>query len=265
MYAKKSLGQYFLRCRWALSTLVKAADLKSKDTVLEIGPGTGTLTRELAKYAGRVIAAEKDEKFAESLRWSLKKERVENVEIITGDILKLLGNQEFSHKLQATSYKLVANIPYYLTSRLLRILLEGDSQPELIVLTVQKEVAQRITAKPPKMNLLALSVQAFGKPELVKNVPAQCFHPRPKVDSAIIRISDISNRFFQENGVDRELFFRIARLAFSQKRKMLRSSLRSTFVQHPVLNSLSNGKARPQELDLQQWAKLVEAISKTRG
>lgn len=251
MHAKKSLGQHFLRCRWVVSTLVKAAELGPNDTVLEIGPGTGVLTRALAGKVRQVIAVEKDEVLAELLR----AKKPTQTKIITGDILKILtGN-----RLPVTDkYKVVANIPYYLTSRLLRLLLEGQNQPELIVLTIQKEVAQRIIARPPKMNLLALSVQAFGTPEIIKTVPAQCFRPEPKVDSAIIKIADISDGFFQKNGIDKKLFFEIARRAFSQKRKMLSTSLRPLFVQHPVLNI---GKARPQELDPRQWAEITRELS----
>ncbi|MBI2640850.1 MAG: ribosomal RNA small subunit methyltransferase A [Candidatus Sungbacteria bacterium] len=261
MRPKKSLGQHFLRCNWVASTLVKAADLKYKDTVLEIGPGTGTLTRELAKHVGRVIAVEKDEILAENLQHSLANEGIKNVKVITADILKLLATENFSYKLQATSYKLVANIPYYLTSRLLRLLLEEGPRPELIVLTIQKEVAQRIVARPPEMNLLALSVQTFGRPEVIKAVPASCFWPKPKVDSAIIKISEISDGFFQKNSVDKKLFFEITRRAFSQKRKMLASSLRPYFSQHSVLTKIGlPEKARPQELSPQQWAKIVFTI-----
>lgn len=264
MYAKKSLGQHFLRCRWVVSTLIKAADLKLTDAVLEIGPGTGILTRALARHAKRIIAVEKDERLAEKLRFSLAEEGVGNVGIISDDILALVPSLAW-HKLQAkigTKYKVVANIPYYLTSRLVRILLEPEYKPELVVLTIQKEVAQRIVAKPPNMNLLALSVQAFGKPEVVKTVPANCFWPKPKVDSAIIKVSGVSDRFFVENGVDKNFFFEIVRRAFSQKRKMLASSLRSYSDQHRELTKahLPN-KARPQELSLKQWVKIVRELS----
>lgn len=268
MYAKKSLGQHFLRCGWVASTLVKTAGLGPDDTVLEIGPGTGILTRALARSVKKVIAVEKDGQLAEELRSSLARENAVTIKVISADILDLVPSLAW-HKLQAelgAKYKVVANIPYYLTSRLLRLLLEGSNTPELIVLTIQKEVAERLTAKPPKMNLLALSVQTLSKPEIVKKVPASCFWPKPKVDSAIIKISNISDRFFQKNSIDKEFFFEIARRAFSQKRKMLTSSLRPYLGQHPVLAKVGlPDKARPQELDLEQWAKIVAEISKTRG
>ncbi|MFN3302081.1 MAG: 16S rRNA (adenine(1518)-N(6)/adenine(1519)-N(6))-dimethyltransferase RsmA, partial [Patescibacteria group bacterium] len=166
---------------------IKSANLSKDDVVLEIGPGTGILTLELAKRAKKVIAVEKDEKMIEILKDVLKNSGIQNVQIIKGDILKLLT----SHFQLPTSFKVVGNIPYYLTSRLLRNLLELKKKPKLIVLMVQKEVAQRICAKPPKMNLLAVSVQFYGKPEIVSYVSKKSFWPRPKVDSAIIKISEI--------------------------------------------------------------------------
>lgn len=254
MYGKKSLGQHFLRCQWVVSTLVKAADLKPNDTVLEIGPGTGVLTRALAARVKNVIAVEKDEMLAERLR----AEELPKAAIITGDVLQICPRLSLGHR-----YKVVANIPYYLSSRLIRVLLEQKQKPEVVVLTIQKEVAQRIVAKPPKMNLLALSVQASGRPEIIKTVPASCFWPKPKVDSAIIKISGISDEFFQKNAIDKEFFFAVARRAFSQKRKMLTSSLRPLLGQHPVLAKVGlQDKARPQELTPEQWAKLVTVISK---
>jgi len=271
MYAKKSLGQHFLRCRWVINTLIRAAELTPKDIVLEIGPGTGILTRELARRVKEVTAVEKDERLADELAQALAHEKIRNTEILKGDILLL--TQVIQAKLQAkltsqNKYKVVANIPYYLTSRLLRLLLENAPRPERIVLTIQKEVAGRILAKPPKMNLLALSVQAYATPKIIKNVPASCFTPAPEVDSAIISIRDISDRFFQENAVDKNRFFTLIRRAFSQKRKLLANSL---FVQHSMLDkskieSIVAGlglpkNARPQELSLQNWARLAKSLS----
>src|SRR3989338_6772301 len=258
IHNSRRLGQHFLRCRWVVSTIIHAAELKSTDVVLEIGPGTGVLTRALAHHAGRVIAVEKDERLAAQLQDLLKGVGTKNVEIITGDILKLLKSDFRSY------HKLVSNIPYYLTSRLLRFLLEGGSRrPELIVLTIQKEVAQRIVAKPPHMNLLALSVRAFGKPEIIKKVPASCFSPKPKIDSAIIKISDISDAFFQKNGLDKTQFFAILRRAFGNKRKILSKTLKLKLDQHRMLIRAAGvpEKARPEELSLKQWAE----VAKIRG
>ncbi len=255
---KKSLGQHFLKCDWVVSALLKAAELKPEDKVLEIGPGTGVLTRALAKHTKEVIAVEKDEKLAEELEKSLKKEKVGNVKIIKGDILKILPDVK--------NFKVVANIPYYLTSRLLRTLLEKGPRPNLIVLTIQKEVAQRITAQPPKMSLLALSVQTFGRPEIIKIVPASCFWPKPKVDSAIIKIINLSENFFTENGLNIKRFFLIAKTAFGQKRKLLTGSLAKITpkgsLQQVLKEAGINPKTRPEELDLNQWAKIVIGIKK---
>ena len=235
--------------------MIKTAEISASDTVLEVGSGRGELTFDLTRHAGRVIAVEKDEKLATRLREELRRRQVKNVSVIPGDILKL------SSVPNLVRYKAVGNIPYYLTSRLIRILLEDEPRPEMIVFTVQKEVAQKIVAKPPQMNLLALSIQAFGRPEIVKTVPASCFSPRPKVDSAIIKISDISDQFFQKNRLDGAEFFEILRRAFSQKRKLLKNSLSLNLTRPGLVNI----RARPQELSLEQWAKIVTAITKTRG
>ena len=216
MYAKKSLGQYFLRCEWVISTLVKSAAVSPEDTVLEIGPGTGALTRALAKNAGRVVAVEKDERMARELEKSLADKNIRNAEVLTGDALK------FVPSLAWYEYKIVANIPYYLTSRLLRLLFEEWPRPELIVLTIQKEVAQRIVAKPPKMNLLAFSVQLFGKPEIIKIVPAECFYPKPKVESAIRKITPHKDVLPPEK---REKIFKVAKALFSSPRKTILNNL----------------------------------------
>lgn len=259
--AKKSLGQHFLRCNWVATTLIKTARLTPDDTILEIGPGTGILTRALALHAKQVIAVEKDERLAAELRNSLLKENITNVQIISGDILELLK----SHFNKNTKYKAVANIPYYLTSRLLRLILESEQKPELIIFTIQKEVAKRITAKPPKMNLLALSVQAYGNPEIIKIVPAECFYPKPKVDSAIIKISDISDQFFKRHDIEEKLFFEVIRKAFNQKRKILTRSLASYKIKPQLEKTLGElgikTTARPQELTLKQWATLISLFT----
>lgn len=249
---KNLLGQHFLRCQWVIDTLIKVSELKKSDTILEIGPGTGILTKALAKKAEKVIAVEKDKELAAELGRSLAKEGIQNVEIITDDILKLLTSNQL---LVTSNYRVVANIPYYLTSRLLRLLLENENRPELIVMTLQKEVAGRLIAKPPQMNLLALSVQAHGTPKIIHDVPASCFSPRPKVDSAIVHISDISDRFFEKNGLDKKLFFEIAKQGFSQKRKILSNTLKKFGIKN-----LPFALSRPQELSLNDWAKITQTI-----
>src|SRR3989338_1574765 len=259
MQAKKSLGQYFVRCAWVIDAMIKAGDISTDDTVVEIGPGTGILTIPLAQRAGRVIAVEKDDALADAL----EEQGIPHVEVIKGDILAVLKQKPDI----AAGRKVVANIPYYLTSRLLRMLIETQARPERIVLTIQKEVAQRIVAVPPDMNLLALSVQAYGTPRLVASVPASCFAPTPNVDSAVISLSDISDNFFQKNGIDAGFFFEILRAAFGQKRKQLANPLAEIAGgKQKVIAALSaagiDQRVRPQELSLTQWTTLVTNLSR---
>lgn len=261
MRVKKSLGQHFLTCAWVAETMVSAAALSSRDTALEIGPGTGTLTRLLAKKAKRVVAVEKDEALARKLRDDTQRQGMRNVEIIEGDILHFLSRPSRERKWN----KVVANIPYYLTSRLVRLLLENKRQPELVVLTIQKEVAERMAARPPRMNLLAVGAQAFGAPKIIKRVSASCFSPKPAVDSAIMKISDISREFFSKNGIDEKEFFTIVRRAFSQKRKILSNTLKGArdtkTVSEAIKKAGIGSGARAQELSLDQWAKLYRGLS----
>ena len=241
------MGQRFLRSRKARDQIIAAAELSKQDTVLEVGPGDGSLTEALAERAGRVIAIEKDKRFVGVLREKFSD--AANIEIIEGDILKIKITEILPwHK----NCKVVANIPYYITSRFLRQTLEGEQKPALMVLMVQKEVAERLMAKsarrqggPPQMNMLALSVHAYGKVKRVVMVPRGAFSPPPRVDSAVIKIFDISNDFFEKNHIDQEKFFAMARRAFAQKRKMLSNSL-----------GLKGDTRRPQELSLEDWARM---------
>jgi len=266
MKPKKSLGQHFLKCKWVISTLINAGEVGPEDVILEIGPGKGILTRGLAKKAKKVIAVEKDERLAHELKNAIQKEGITNAHLIIGDILHLYLTEYGTNSFMEQKYKIVANIPYYLTSRLLRLLLEAEQKPAIIALTIQKEVAQRIMAKPPHMNLLALSVQAYGTPEIIKTVPANCFYPKPKVDSAIIKISDISDKFFKKHKIGDRKFFEIIRKSFGQKRKMLLRSLAS-YIARPKLEKILVGlglktTARPEELTLEQWTTLISFMEK---
>lgn len=262
--SKIFLGQHFLRCRWVISTLIKAAEITQDDTVLEIGPGTGILTRELARYAGQVIAAEKDETLAERLR----EEKIPNVTVITGDILRLLSKSDFDGRLKSdfnhNEYKVVANIPYYLTSRLFRILLESGPRPERIVVTIQKEVAERLTARPPKMNLLALSGQIFGKPEIIQKVPRECFSPPPQVESAVIKISDISDIRLKKAGITAEQFFQTAKIVFASPRKTILNNLARAVGKDGALNILKCARLDPsgraETLEAEDILRLAKAI-----
>ncbi len=210
IFPSKRLGQNFLVDENILRKIVKTAEIKKEDEILEIGAGIGNLTKKLAKRAKKVFAIEKDKRMIEILKKELKE--FDNVEIIEGDIRELL--KPLSEKLR--DYKIVANIPYYLTSRLLRKIFELEKKPKLIVLMVQKEVAQRIIAQPPKMNLLAISVQFFAKPKIVHYVSKNCFFPKPKVDSAIIKILP-QKPLLRE----KDLFFKIVKAGFLHPRKKI--------------------------------------------
>jgi len=203
----KGLGQNFLVDKGALSKIVEAAKIKPTDTIVEIGPGTGVLTRALAEKAKKVIAIEKDRKMIEVLKETLK--GYENVQIIEGDVLETDINLP-------KAYKVVANLPYYITSPIIRKFLEEKNSPELMILMVQKEVGQRICSKPPEMSILSVSVQFYGKPEIVSYVSKNSFWPSPKVDSAIVKITDI-----KKPKIDADSFFKIVKAGFSQPRKQI--------------------------------------------
>ncbi len=258
------MGQRFLVSRAVLEKIIAAADLSRTDTVLEIGPGLGTLTRALAERAGRVIAVEKDGQLVEILREKLAAEGFRNVELIHGDILKLFP----AHlPLPSGPYKVVANIPYYLTGRLLRLLLSGAYPPKEMLLMVQKEVAERIVAKPPKTNLLTLAVQAYGEPEALFRVPASAFHPRPRVDSALIRIKSIGKHFFIRHRLREEIFFKVLGAAFRGKRKTLENVLSKNLNVPKVrlretLTALGLTGKRPEMLSLGEWGELTRALTK---
>jgi len=250
----KHLGQNFLIDQKTLNTIIETANLSSKDTVLEVGPGIGTLTQELAKKAGKVIAIEKDSTMVEILKETLKD--FKNVEIIQGNALK------FSYSLPTTHYKLVANIPYYLTSPLIRKLLESENQPSEIILMVQKEVAQRMCANPPKMSLLAVSVQFYAKPEIISYVSKNCFWPAPKVDSAIIKITPLKEVRGGRTPAD---FFKIVKAGFSQPRKQLLNNLSKSLkkdkksIEAWLLKNNINPQQRAQTLTIENWIDLTKS------
>ena len=209
----KRLGQHFLIDEEIIKKIIEAAELKPTDIVLEIGPGVGNLTIELAKKAQKIIAIEKDVKMVEILKETLKDYK--NIEIIQNDILK-----DQIPKI----HKIVANLPFYLTAPVIRKFLESaENKPRQMVLVVQKEVGQRICAKPPKANLLAVSVQFYANPEIISYIPKECFWPCPKVDSAIIKITPALLRL-QRAGLCK-LFFRIVKAGFSHPRKQLINNL----------------------------------------
>lgn len=240
MRVKKYMGQHFLRCNWVVERMIDAAKLTPQDTVLEVGPGTGVLTEALAKLAGEVIAVERDDRLANNLNKTLAEKKISNVRIIKADILDLLKSDFHSFN------KVVANIPYYLTSRLFRLLLDMEAKPDLIVMTVQKEVAERICAIPPRMNLLAVSIQIFGTPEKIATVPPSCFVPPPKVDSTITRIAEISDKKLRKNSLEQDLFFQAAKIVFSGRRKTLLNNIRNVSGKEQAEKILLSAKIDPQ-------------------
>jgi 16S rRNA (adenine1518-N6/adenine1519-N6)-dimethyltransferase len=284
---RKGLGQNFLIDSFHLAKIVEAAALTPADIVLEIGPGPGTLTRLLAESARRVIAVELDPNMVNLLKNEFS--HLPNLTIVEADILQtpiaaLLPFAHLSDSLAAateskvqdpqlrtqnselkTEFKVVANLPYYITSAVLRHLLEATPRPGRIVVTVQKEVAQRIVAGPGQMSLLAVSVQFYGQPTLVHRIPAGAFFPPPKVDSAVVRIDTFAQLPMVVSEVDH--FFRVVKAGFSQKRKQLKNSL-AAGLGLPVSKVITameqaniNPTRRAETLSLAEWGSLVRMIS----
>lgn len=258
----KKLGQNFLQDPAILDKVVRIADVQENDTVLEIGPGLGSLTRHLALNAKEVIAVELDKKIIPALRASLS--GYANTKVIQGDILAISP----SEIIEAPSYLVVANIPYYITSAILRHLLDNHPRPNRMVLTIQKEVAERICAS-KKLSLLALSVQVFGIPKIAGKIPAGAFTPPPNVDSAIIRITLANEPRIPAALLDD--FFKLAKAGFRQKRKTLRNSLSSgmrisTADAEALLHKAGiDPRRRAETLDLDEWKTLTEVWEKKKS
>jgi len=296
MLKKKSLGQNFLKDKNIVSAIVRAGDVHSSDVVVEVGPGEGVMTEVLLQTAGRVIAIEKDhrlipilqEKFAEEIK-NGKLELIEK-DILDCNIEKLLvvpdldavrggkgngrggvdnyGDENISvsnkEMRQRWSYKVVANIPYYITGQIIRMFLESDNQPETMVLLVQKEVAERIIARDEKESLLSLSVKIFGEPKLVRTVGRGAFSPQPNVDSAVLLIEKISKQ--KLDGVDEKFFFTILHAGFAHKRKQLLPNLSGLYSKDILLGAFENcgieQKARAEDVPLDKWVKLCKSLSR---
>lgn len=256
----KLMGQNFLINENTLKKIIKAADLNKNDTVLEVGPGLGILTKELAEKAKKVMTIEKDEKIVEALREEL--EEYKNIEIICGDILDILGTVP-STLGTVPNYKVVANIPYYLTSHLIRTLLELENQPEEITIMIQKEVAQRICASIPRMNLLSVSVQFYGNPEIISIIPKEDFWPEPKIDSAIIKITNIK----KPKNINIKKFFKLIKAGFSSPRKQLANNLSNNLnlnkeeIKKALTECNLNIQARASNLEIKDWINLLQFTS----
>ena len=258
---KQSLAQNFLADETYLAGIVDAAELSASDVVLEVGPGLGVLTDELAERAGRVVAVELDDRLVDLLREDFT-DRL-HVSIVHGDILAF----DPATVAGADAYKVVANLPYYITSAVLRHVLEASRPPSLAVLMVQKEVAERICAGPGDMSLLALSVQFYARPQIVCIVPAGAFYPQPKVDSAVLRLDVYPQPIVRDVRPDR--YFTVARAGFGQRRKQLANSLSANLgmpkevVRDALLNNDIDARRRPETLTLQEWRTVCFALGRT--
>ena len=258
----KGLGQHFLIDKGVLAKIVAAADLQPDDNVLEIGPGLGVLTLELAKRAKKVVAVEKDPRLIPILRENLTNHK--NVEIVQKDVLKI-GNWNLieNWKLEIGNYKVVANLPYYIASPTIRMFLEMEEQPKLMVLMVQKEVAKRITAKPPKMSILAVSVQFYAEAKIISYVSKKSFRPRPKVDSAIIKIIPKAQSI---QTPDVCMFFNIVKTGFAQPRKQLVNNLSTGLsigkeqIKKWLLKNNIKPTQRAETLTMENWLNLTKSF-----
>jgi 16S rRNA (adenine1518-N6/adenine1519-N6)-dimethyltransferase len=262
---KKSLGQNFLYDEGLLARIVAAAELSPEDEALEVGPGLGALTRPLAGAARRVVAVELDGRLLPVLESELA--GLDNVELVHGDVLQLDPADWF-----AAPYVVVANVPYYITGVILRHLLERRPRPRRLVLTVQREVADRLTARPPDMSLLAVSVQYYGRVRLVSGVKAGAFWPRPEVDSAVVRIDVDERRLWGAGeqggggaGGKETAFFRVVRAGFSEKRKQLKNNLRQLGLPDEAIAAALekaniDGRRRAETLGVEEWERLSQAV-----
>lgn len=268
---KKSLGQNFLADERALARIADAAELTPQDTVLEIGPGLGTLTRHLAERAGRVVAVELDASLIPILHQTLAP--YPNVEIIHRNALEFQisdaclspTDPRLVEQRRPFSYKVVANIPYNITSQVVRHVLETEARPALVVLTIQREVAQRIVAEPGHLSLLAISVQLYGRPSIVGHIEAGAFYPPPQVDSAIVRIEPYARP--SVDVPDTAHFFAVVKAGFAQRRKQLHNALAAGLARPPgeVADALErarvDGRRRAETLSLDEWARLAKELT----
>lgn len=254
--AKKSLGQHFLKSEKALQDIIAAGDIHTGETILEIGPGGGVLTRALLDAGARVIAIEKDHRLIAPLRVTFHKEITSGqLKLIEADVLEM---SFADYGLLTTDYKLISNIPYYITGAIIRKFLSNiPVQPSRIVLLVQKEVAERIVARNKKESVLSISVRAYGTPYVYTKVPRGAFAPAPKIDSAVLVIENISRNNF--NAIDESILFSIVKKAFGSKRKMLLNNFHNAeraVLQTKMETRGLSTKARAEDLSLDDWLAL---------
>ncbi|RLC65891.1 MAG: 16S rRNA (adenine(1518)-N(6)/adenine(1519)-N(6))-dimethyltransferase RsmA [Chloroflexi bacterium] len=268
----KGLGQNFLVNQTTLEKIVAAAELAPHDVVLEVGPGLGTLTRRLAREAKHVVAVELDQRLIPVLQSELS--NLSNVTLIQGDILAfdpaiLVSTASGQRTASNTHYKVVANLPYYITSAIVRHLLEASLKPQRMVITVQREVAERIVAEPGRMSLLAVSVQFYGQPRLLFRIKPGNFYPSPDVESAIVRID--LHPTLPLSSQETPAFFRVVRSGFSQRRKQLHNALAAGLGKpsDAVAAQLSEAGVDPhrraQSLSIEEWVRITRALSEPRN
>ena len=252
MFQKKSLGQNFLKSKKVIADIVRAGNILAGETVLEAGPGEGILTAALLEAGAKVVAVEKDQRLIPFLQQRFSNEiSIGKLIIIHADIL----NYELG--IMNHEYKVVANIPYYITGAFIRKFLESGNRPFRMVLLLQKEVVERIVAKDGKESVLSISVKAYGEPRYIETVKAGNFSPAPKVDSAILAIENISKQFFA--GFSEERFFNLVKTGFAHKRKMLTGNLKKldNDIENALISLNISPNARAEDLSLNEWRKIV--------
>ncbi|OGZ22888.1 MAG: ribosomal RNA small subunit methyltransferase A [Candidatus Nealsonbacteria bacterium RIFCSPLOWO2_01_FULL_38_120] len=282
----KRFGQNFLTSEKKIKEIVEAANIKPDDIVIEIGPGVGNLTQELAKKAKKIIAIEKDGNMVKIIKETLKDYK--NTEIIQADILKIntTGACPVTPDIISDKYKVVANLPFYIATAIIKKFIEAKNQPELMILTVQKEVGQRICASPPNMSLLAISVQFYAEAKIISYIPKKLFWPSPKVDSAIIIVkpridtdikqinTDIKRTDTDIKQANKDLFFKIVKAGFSQPRKQLANNLTKNLNLNPLVGIELDKKQiegwllknsikpcqRAETLSLENWISLAKSL-----
>ena len=262
----RRLGQHFLKDKRVLERIANILEIKPTNTIIEIGPGHGELTKYLLdKSPKKIIAVEKDENLALEIKNQKLGDGV--LEIIEGDILKILPDIIKTHNLKSGSYKIVGNIPYYITGKLLRTLGELEQKPEQIVLTIQKEVAERITAEPPKMNLLSASVKYWGTPEIIRFISKKAFRPQPKIESAIISIKPHKKA---PTTTESKTYYAIMKILFKQPRKTISNNLKNGTnltkkeVETLLLSLRIEPNLRPQNLSIDTINNLSHNIALNR-
>jgi 16S rRNA (adenine1518-N6/adenine1519-N6)-dimethyltransferase len=255
LHPDKNLGQNFLTDPNILNKIITIAGITNQDAVLEIGAGLGHLTLQLAQHAGSVTAVELDKRLIFPLQDILKD--YPNTRIIQGDILQL----DVKELIPTGKYQVVANIPYYITSQIIRTLLENRPKPQRIILTIQREVAERICASDGKLSVLALSVLIYGSPTIELTIPAGAFFPVPKVDSAVVLIKPYDDPLLPES--HREIYFKLIKAGFKHKRKTIKNSFTNALEWPPdrIMDLLQEAGINPQRraetLSLEEWLELT--------